>query len=386
MNATADLQSVMKRHIHSYCQGNRLSTRERQVCSHVRSCRTEALGGRMMGCEQCDYTCAQYYACRDRHCPKCQHRQREAWCERQRASVIPVTYHHLVFTLPSDLNAWVGLHPEILYHQLFTCAWETLSRFGADPKRLNGQLGMIAVLHTWGENLARHVHLHCLVPGGALSEQGNWKSSTSTYLFPVRALSRCFRGQMVSALREAAENDQLARVTNAGEVDALLDTLMSKEWVVFSKPCPNRTGSVIDYLGRYSHRIAISDQRIVAVDEKKVHFSYKDYRDQSRRSTLSLDAGEFIRRYLLHVLPKGFKRIRHYGWLASSCRKKKLLQIRRCLLMNNEALNRQEAGKEMQAVPEGLEIRCPNCREGKLSPTGGLTALRAIGGKRLSEG
>lgn len=386
MNATVDLQSVINQHLPAYCQDNQLTARERQVCAHVRSCRTDVLGGQRMRCDQCDYSSVRYYACRDRHCPKCQHRQREAWCERQRDSVIPVTYHHLVFTLPHDLNAWVGLHPDILYHQLFSCVWGTLSRFGADPKRLNGQLGMIAVLHTWGENLSRHVHLHCLVPGGALSEQGHWKSASSTYLFPVRALSRCFRGQMVSALRAIAKDERLTRVTNAGEVDAMLDTLMSKEWAVFSKSCPNRTGKVIDYLGRYSHRIAISDQRIIGVDSKRVRFSYKNYMDNSQRSVITLDAGEFIRRFLLHVLPKGFKRIRHYGWLANSCRKKKLVQIHQSLLINRGNRKSEQIDKPALCVMGESEFKCPNCSNGRLRATDELTVSRTPELKRLTGG
>jgi len=178
MNRSIDLQGILQRHLASYSAIHGLSSRERQVCSHVATCRTLSLGARELACDQCEYSSAQYHSCRDRHCPKCQHQQREAWCERQRADVLPVTYHHLVFTLPSELNGWIGLHPEILYHLLFSCAWSTLATFGADPKRLNGQMGMTAVLHTWGENLSRHAHLHCLVPGGALSDAGTWHEAS----------------------------------------------------------------------------------------------------------------------------------------------------------------------------------------------------------------
>ena len=224
-----------------------------------------------------------------------------AWCERQREALLPVTYHHLVFTLPSSLNAWVSLHPIVFYKALFESVWNTLSHFGSDQKRLDGQIGATIVLHIWGENLSCHVHLHCLVPGGALGSDGTWHAASETYLFPVRALSRRFCGRMVSALRTAADNDQLHRVTRPGELDQLLDELMKPDWVIFSKPCPTNGGTVIDYLGHYSYRVAVSDQRIVSIGSEQVRFQYRDYAGGGERKTMALDAVEFIRRYLLHV-------------------------------------------------------------------------------------
>lgn len=367
MSSSVDLQSVLQRYLSGYEQAHRLSARERQVCAHVGTCRTELLGEARLCCEQCDYTASHCLACRDRHCPKCQYRERELWCERQRADVLPVVYHHLVFTLPSDLNGWIGLHPKVLYHQLFQCAWKTLAQFGADPKRLDGQMGMVAVLHTWGEALTRHVHLHCLVPGGALASDGQWHSAKSEYLFPVRALSRCFRGKFVSALREQASSGNLHRVKQPDEVNNLLDELMSKDWVVFSKPCPNRSGQVVDYLGRYSHRIAISDQRIVSCEAGKVCFHVKDYANDGVRKLMTLEAGEFIRRYLLHVLPKGLMRIRHYGFLANSCRKVRLATIRQALREKSCGVESQQKEKHMSSTPTSRVTLCPRCKVGHLS-------------------
>ena len=283
----ADLQSILARH-----DIGALNPRERQVVSHVRSCRTAALGGLRWGCDRCEHGETHFHSCRDRHCPKCQRQQSMAWRERQRADVLPVTYHHVVFTLPSALNGWVGLHPEVIYRTLFGSAWKTLAAFGADPKRLDGQIGMTAVLHTWGEALTRHVHLHCLVPGGALGADGQWHPARSHYLFPVRALSRRFRGTMVSALRQAANDGELHRVIREGEIDALLAQLMESEWVVYSKACPGRAEQVVDYLGRYTHRIAISDERIVKADEAHVSFRVKDYAREGVRRTLTLGSGE----------------------------------------------------------------------------------------------
>lgn len=366
MNRQTDLQSILQQHLPGYESKRKLNARQRQVCSHVSTCRTLSLGGRELSCDDCEYKTTQYYSCRDRHCPKCQHNQRERWCERQRADVLPVTYHHLVFTLPAELNGWIGLHPELVYQLLFTCAWRTLARFGADPKRLNGQMGMTAMLHTWGENLSRHVHLHCLVPGGALSDTGVWHTAKSNYLFPVRALSRCFRGMMVSALRTAAFQKRLNRVSRDGEIDQILAALMSKNWVVFSKPCPMRAEAVIDYLGRYSYRVAISDQRLLKADSTHVYFSAKDYCNDGRRGVLKLETTEFIRRYLLHVLPKGLMRIRHYGFLANRGRKEKLCRIRTALQRTRDE---KPVPEETNDCKRPVPNACPRCKYGQLHAT-----------------
>ena len=369
MSERCTLQSVLFHHLAAYRKHHTLTPHQSQVCTHVLTCHTLALGSSVQQrCNQCDYSQPCYHACRDRHCPSCQRDASEAWCEKQREALLPVTYHHLVFTLPSALNGWVSLHPDVIYGALFRCVWGTLSSFGTDPKRLDGQIGMTAVLHTWGENLSRHVHLHCLVPGGALGRAGQWHAAKSTYLFPVRALSRGFRGRMVSTLRVAAENGELEKITRPGEIDQVLDELMEPEWVVFSKPCPTQTGTVIDYLGRYSHRIAISDQRIVADNKDTVRFRYKDYAGGGERKVMSLSAVEFIRRYLLHVLPKGLMRIRHYGFLANCCRRKNLTQVRKALGQRAEvqASESGETTTEAARQTTNAGYPCPQCRTGRL--------------------
>jgi hypothetical protein len=368
MSNLCSVKSVLFQHLPRYRQTHTLSRHQSQVCSHILTCHTPALGSvAEQQCDQCDYTRPCYHSCRDRHCPSCQRDASEAWCERQREALLPVTYHHLVFTLPSSLNAWVSLHPKVIYRVLFESVWNTLSHFGNDPKRLNGHIGATMVLHTWGENLSRHVHLHCLVPGGALGSDGAWHAACETYLFPVRALSRRFRGRMVSALRIAANKGELHRIKCPKELDQVLDELMKPDWVVFSKPCPTNTGSVIDYLGRYSHRIAISDQRIVSIGDEQVQFQYKDYAGGGQRKTMTLDAMEFIRRYLLHVLPKGLMRIRHYGLLANRCRRKKLKLIREALNASSVPVKEQEKPRT-PTTSKGTDtlMACPKCRKGQL--------------------
>jgi hypothetical protein len=353
------LQTVLAQHLTDYSRRHRLDGQRLKVLRHLLTCHTPALGGLQLHCDHCDHQPVVYHGCRDRHCPQCQARASRRWSQRQQQAVLPVTYYHVVFTLPHELNGWVQLHPKVIYDRLFQCVWKTLKAFAADPKRLDGQLGMTAVLHTWGSNLSQHVHLHCLVPGGALAEDGQWHAATSTYLFPVKALSRHFRGSMVSALRQAHTAGQLERV-NHTEVKPLLDTLMSKNWVVYSKHCLKHTESIIGYLARYSHRIAISNQRLIAEDADGIHFHYRDYRTD-QRATMTLSPSEFIRRYLMHVLPNGFMRIRHYGYLANRCRERALNTIRRVL-----AEARQAPDEPRPAAHADPAWPCPVCKQGLL--------------------
>lgn len=378
MSERTSLQAVVSRCLDGYREAHPLSSRQRQVCRHVLSCRTAALGGFALECDQCHDPVRLYHACRDRHCPRCQRRASEAWCERERASVLPVTYHHLVFTLPHALNGWVARCPRELYGLLFETVWATLSAFGADPKRLGGALGMTAVLHTWGQALTRHVHLHCLLPGGAFGANGQWRSARSTYLFPVRALSRHFRGGFVSRLRKAIDRGQLGPLDPA-ETDRLLDALMRSEWNVYSKPCLGHTETVVDYLGRYTHRIGLSDQRLHALDDGQVQLDYKDYRDGNARKRMTLSGEELIRRFLLHVLPKGFMRVRHFGYLANRCRAERLAAIRQAIADALHTAAQTTSGDADAALPfDGYP--CPKCRKGRLRIVAELVPQRLDGG------
>jgi len=374
--ANASLQHAIHHVWDRYRQSHRLTPRQGQVCRHILDCRTEALGGFRLDCGQCGRTQPQYFACRDRHCPRCQRRASQDWCERQRANVLPVAYHHLVVTLPHELNPWVQRHPEAIYGLLFETVWATLSAFAADPKRLGGQLGMTAVLHTWGQTLTQHVHLHCLVPGGAFSEKGEWHPAKSTYLFPVRALSRHLRGGFVSRLRHAVQNGQLPHLTDPLSIKAMLDTLMARDWVVYSKPCLTHTDTVVAYLARYSHRIALTDGRIRTLGGDRVQIDYKDYRDGNRHKILTLSPEELLRRFLLHVLPKGFMRIRHFGFLANRCRRQRLEAIRSAIRAAPPAEARAEGDRHepFDGYP------CPHCPKGRLQVTAFLVPKRRDGG------
>lgn len=356
MSSEATVQGALNR----YLDPNRLTQQQRKVCLHLQACRTEAMGGQLLRCSRCDGEQRWYHGCRDRHCPQCQGRATRQWAERQRESGLPVAYYHLVFTLPHDLNGWAQCHPEVIYACLFQSVWTTLKAFAADPRRLGGQLGMTAVLHTWDRRLGQHLHLHCLVPGGVLGADGEWKAVKGEYLFPVRALSRHFRGVMVSALRHRARTGELHRI-DLGEIDRVLSTLMLLDWVVYTRHCLSHTEAVIEYLARYSHRIAITNARILSVDEAGVRLRYRDSRTDQHK-TLTLSGDEFVRRLLRHILPKGFMRIRHYGFLAGCCRAGKLMQIR-------DALTQPQPPEVKVAATDGLGdgyLCCPLCGAGIL--------------------
>ncbi len=369
MSTQLTLAHIMQQFLPTYKTQYSLNKEQSKAIGSICACRTPALGGQRLACNHCPYQQVQYHSCRNRHCPQCQYRATDQWREKQCAQVLPVPYFHLVFTLPHELNGWVQLHPDVVYRLLFQAAWEILKRFGEDPKRLNGQLGMTSVLHTWGQTLTRHIHLHCLIPGGALSKDGQqWHRARSTYLFPVKALSRCFRGKLVSLLRQAWNKRQLHRIEDVRQVDAILDQLMAKQWVVYSKNTCNHTDTVVGYLSQYTHRIAISNKRILSIGSKEVCFSWKDYADQSKRKVMALEGEEFVRRFLLHILPRGFMRIRHYGFMANCHRRVKLGLIHQCLKASDcedEAKRKiNMAVEHLAMVKQAKQFPCPKCTVG----------------------
>lgn len=307
---------------------SRMSWQGHQVFNQIQACRTAAMGGHLLRCDRCKQHRLQYHSCRNRHCPQCGYQASQTWLDARMQDVLPVTYHHLVFTLPHPLNPLVSRCRETIYRLLFAAVSSTLKTLAADPRRLNGELGSMLVLHTWGQALTRHVHIHCLVPGGALQANGRWRAAKSNYLFPVRVLSRYYRGKMVSLLRaERTSFDHL----NDGQIDQLLDELMGTDWVVYSKPVMTRTETVVGYLARYTKRIGLSNARLLKMDQEHVWLAYRDYRGDGQQRVMQLEGQELLRRFLLHLLPKGFMRVRYYGYLANAHRRRKLNQIRNAL-------------------------------------------------------
>lgn len=306
---------------------------------HIVQCRTSALGGHVDECPRCGHQEGiSYNSCRDRHCPKCQSRTRDQWLAARLARLLPVPYFHVVFTVPAELNALALGNKRVFYDLLFATFSEALKQTARDPKHLGAEPGFTAVLHTWGQNLLFHPHIHCVVTGGGLSEDGTrWIEARERFLIHVRVLSRRLRGMLLAALRRARAAHKLhygggtAELAEARAWEELLKPLYRKEWVTYAKAPFGGPEQVFKYLGRYTHRIAISNHRILDVSRGRVAFSLKDYADGGRRKTMTITAVEFLRRFLLHVLPFGFTRIRHFGLCASSNVETKLQTARKIL-------------------------------------------------------
>ena len=319
----------------------------------LKKCRTSALGGHIDACDECGNISISYNSCRNRHCPKCQGRNREDWIQTRETELLPVPYFHVVFTLPEVLNKTALHEPKMLYDILFESAWETLQTFG---KNKNLQMGMIAVLHTWGQNLSLHPHLHCIVPGGGVDENGAWKNikNDGKFLFPVKALSKVFRAKFCEKLKANLKDKFNENQEN--EYEKIRQSLWEKPWVVYAKKPFGSPKSVVEYLGRYTHKIAISNQRIRKIDAETVTFSYKDYRQKGIKKQMVLSHAEFIRRFAMHILPKRFVKIRHYGFLSSTWKRIKLKNLQQKLGIQPKE----------KPLPKPFQPKCSCCKTGNL--------------------
>ena len=321
----------------------RSSIHHQKTLRALQQCRTAALGGHVDACDECGNISVSYNSCRNRHCPKCQGHKREEWIQKREADLLPCRYYHLVFTLPQELNPLSLYQPALVYKTLFDAAWATVLQFGQTEGL---HLGMIAILHTWGQNLSLHPHLHCIVPGGGINGNGKWKRQirSNKYLFPVKALSKVFRARYVQRLRAEGIADK-----------QLIESLFQKDWVVYAKRPFGGPKQVIEYLGRYTHKVAISNHRIEEVNATEVRFNYKDYREGGKAKTMTLSNEEFTRRFVQHILPHRFVRIRHYGILSSSWKRGKL-----------QALQKELRVHRPEAKPKTLLRKCPCCKTGTL--------------------
>src|SRR5918912_1865564 len=316
----------------AYQQRHRLSGGQRRVMQDVMACRTAVLGGQLAQCDHCSAQVLRYHSCQNRHCPKCQTLAKVRWVEARLRDLLPIPYFHCVFTLPHLLNPLAHGNPRLLYGLLFQTAAATLQTFGRDPKWLGGELGITMVLHTWSQTLDQHLHVHCIVTGGALdTAQAQWiATKRRDFLFPVRALSKVFRAKYLTGLHEAFTQQRLqfrgstTPLATARTFTLWLDQLWAHAWVVYAKPPLAGPRQVVSYLGRYTHRVAISNERLVALKDDQVLLQWRDARRGHRLKVMALPAPEFIRRFLLHVLPAGFVRMRHYGVLGNRDRAKRL--------------------------------------------------------------
>ncbi len=364
-----------------------LSRGQRRVMSAIEQCRTAALGGHVEQCDACGHQRIAYNSCRNRHCPKCQSLARDQWLQNRQAELLPVEYFHVVFTVPQEVAAIAYQNKDVVYNILFQATAQTLRTIGADPKHLGAEIGFIAILHTWGQNLLHHPHLHCVVPGGGFSADGQrWVSCRPCFFVPVRVLSRLFRRLFLELLLQAFDGGGL-RFFNS--LEALQDRLAfakylapttKTEWVVYAKAPFGGPKQVLEYLGRYTHRVAISNNRLLDFSDGAVTFAWKDYRHASKNKTMRLDADEFIRRFLLHVLPSGFQRIRSYGFLANRYRKakielsRKLLGVAVPVVAVDMPVQANDYRERYQRLT-GQSLRdCPHCGKGQMVRIESFTA------------
>ena len=349
---------------------------QRAVADRILACRTARLGGHIDACDACGYQQISYNSCRNRHCPKCQGSAQVAWLDARQTDVLPVPYAHVVFTLPQMLAPLALQNAKVVYDLLLRTVAHTLQEIAQNPKHLGARLGFFAILHTWGQTLIHHPHVHCVVPAGGLAKDGSWHPCRPGFFLPVRVLSRLFRGKFVAGLRDAFGEGRLelhgtlARYRGSSAFGGLLHEACRTEWVVYAKPPFEAPEHVLQYLSRYTHRIAISNHRLLLVDDQAVTFRYKDYRSQRARSQ-SLSLGEFCRRFLLHVLPKGFVRIRYYGFLANAGRARLLSRCRLALgqLVHSPVEGGSQGDEAMECFLDLLPQRtrlCTRCGKAPL--------------------
>ncbi len=309
------MAQVLNLYKEDFLQKHKTASHQLRTLNALQICRTSVLGGHVLKCKQCSHVEIRYNSCRNRHCPKCQQVAKERWIMERESELLDVPYFHIVFTLPHELNPLAKQYPKQVYNSLFRSSWQTIDTFAKDPRHIGAKTGMTSVLHTWGQQLSLHPHVHCIVPGGGINPQGKWvfpkkyanKSRRKVkYLFPKKALSKVFRAKFMAELREELKISQ-----------PMAKAVMSKDWVVYAKRPFLGPKQVIEYLGRYTHKIAISNHRLVDITGGKVSFKYKDYKTGGYSKTMTLESAEFIRRFCLHILPHGFMKMRHYGILSS---------------------------------------------------------------------
>jgi hypothetical protein len=370
----ADIFSIYGK---KYQRENLLSYKKLKVMNHITVCRTAQLGGHIEQCDQCGFERNAYNSCRDRHCPKCQTMVKEKWLNDRKADLLPCNYFHLVFTVPHKLNPIILSNKKIMLNNLFTAVNQTLQAFAKDPQwKVQGQLGFICVLHTWSQKLTDHFHIHCLVAGGALSsDRKRWIASNKSFLFRAKSMAKEFKKRYLQLFSNAYLNDDLsllgktAMYKSQKEFKALIKSLFMTKWVTYAKRPFAGPEQVLEYLGRYTHRVAISNNRIKSIDNGQVCFEYRDRTDNDTTKTMTITAHEFIRRFLLHVLPYNFMKIRYFGFLSHRNKKQAVALIRKLINPNTVLPERlKETILEMILRLTGQDILCcPNCKKGKMT-------------------
>jgi len=383
---SVELADVFLRYGDAYIEQHGVSTPQDKAIRALSRCRTAALGGHVTCCTHCGIIKNNYNSCRNRHCPKCQTTKQMRWLESRKSELLPVGYFHVVFTIPHELNGIASYNQSLIYNLLFKAAWIAVCTLGKDNKKFGGLMGMLAFLHTWGQNLSQHIHLHCMIPGGALCEvdgQKQWKSSKPDYLFSVRVMAKFTGKVFLRLLKEAYNNNEIAFGGSISELEKpvkfnqLIASLYKKSWNVYAKEPFKGAEGGLEYLARYVSKTAIGNERIISHDNQQITFKWRDYADEDKEKIMRLDAHEFIRRYLQHVLPNGFMRIRAFGFLANAC-KAKNIDIIRSQLAPHEKVSKQDK-KDKAPIDElmmrvtGIDINlCQHCKIGRLETIGSI--------------
>ena len=372
--ASVEVADVFRKHGQAYRVSNKMPLNHIRTLRAIERCRTAELGGHVDECDCCGRIRISYNSCRNRHCPKCQFLKKEKWLEERKEDLLPVPYFHVVFTIPAILKPIALRNKRVLYNILFRSVSETLFELAGDPKHLGGKIGFISVLHTWGQNLMDHPHIHCIVTGGGLSRDATrWLSFPKRFFIPVKVLSRLFRGKVLFYLKKSWEKRELKFPGTVAKIQdqfaVLLDDLYQMEWVVYVKPPFKDAEMLIDYLGRYTHRIAIGNHRILKMEDGHVFFLWRDYADGNKKKIMKLEASEFIRRFLLHVLPEKFVKVRYYGLLANRKSDTMLSRCRRLLACSSKPKNRSVPETWQEFLLRACELdllTCPYCKKGRM--------------------
>ncbi len=366
-----EIQDIFRQYGDAYRtqHAGNISMQQYKVMRHIESCRTAELGGHVDKCDACGNERISYNSCRDRHCPKCQFLKKEKWLENRLNDFLPITYFHVVFTIPDSLNSLMLNNQEQLYNIFFRSISETLKELAADKKHIGALIGFIGVLHTWGQSLPYHPHIHCIVTGGGLSDDRNkWIPAKNKFLFPVKVMGKFFRGKFLSYLKKEYLQGTIKFTDTNNIFNKLIDDLYKINWVVYVKPPFKKAETVFEYLARYTHRIAISNHRIIKIENDKVFFHWRDYADGNKKKIMALDAHEFIRRFLLHVLPKKYVKIRHYGLFSNKSRRVLLESCRKALRVNQKKHEAAvEQWKQTLLRLTGIDMdSCPCCGNGNM--------------------
>ncbi len=382
----ATMAEVFNRFADEYTKHHLLSYEQQKLIGNIQDCRTHVLGGHVTACSSCGHIKVHYNSCGNRHCPQCQGVNKEKWILERSYDLLDVKYFHVVFTLPSGLRSICYWNQRLVYNLMLSCAWQTLEAFSRDPKQgLMARMGMIAVLHTWTQTMLYHPHIHCIVPAGGLDDGGNWKTTKSKgeFLFHVAALARTFRGKVLEQLIKCYKARQLVlegKISNLKQYNnfwKLKKKLYKTDWVVHTEAPFKNPGSVLEYLARYTHKIAISNYRIKAIDDDAITFTYLNRANKNKEETMRLPAEKFISRFLLHVLPRGFCKIRHYGFLSTRVKRHCLSKIRYSLKMKEQDKKPRYTVKDVLRITKDIDVDlCPECKQGTMICIRELPRLR----------